>query len=221
MKILLIEDDTLIRELLVETLSNQHYAVDVADDGELGVELAQSYNYDLILLDVLLPKLDGITICRQLRSEGYQQPIILLTVKDSSSDIIAGLDAGADEYVSKPCSPYELMARIRALLRRTSTPTGSPALTWGDLTLDPASTQVTYAGKELVLTPKEYSLLELFLRNPQRVFSRTIIIDHLWSMDNFPTEGAVTNLIKDLRRKLKAAGITTEFIDTIYGLGYR
>ncbi|MGJ3252914.1 MAG: response regulator [Elainellaceae cyanobacterium] len=221
MKILLIEDDALICELLVETLSTQHYAVDVADDGELGVELAQSYNYDLILLDVLLPKLDGITICRQLRSKGYQQPIILLTVKDSSTDIIAGLDAGADEYVSKPCSPYELMARIRALLRRTGTPAVSPALTWGDLTLDPASTQVTYAGEELVLTPKEYSLLELFLRNPQRVFSRTIIIDHLWSMDNFPTEGAVTNLIKDLRRRLKAAGITTEFIETIYGLGYR
>jgi DNA-binding response OmpR family regulator len=167
MRILLVEDDELISEALVKALTDQHYAIDVATDGQAGCELVEAFAYDLILLDVMLPKLDGISLCRRWRSQGLRSPIILLTSQDSSSKKVMGLDAGADDYVVKPFDLQEMLARIRALLRRGNL-TSSPLLEWGNLRLDPSNFAVTYDQQPLRLTPKEYSLLELFLRNRQR-----------------------------------------------------
>ncbi|OKH36837.1 hypothetical protein NIES2119_15565 [[Phormidium ambiguum] IAM M-71] len=221
MKILLVEDDSFTGELLSTTLKNHRYTVELVTDGQIALELANIYSYDLIILDVQIPTLDGISVCRQLRSSGCTTPILILTAKDSNNDIVIGLDAGADDYVAKPCEPTQLLARIRALLRRGSANLPATILRWGDLSLDPALAQVKYQKQVVHLRSKEYSLLELFLRYPQRIFSRNAIIDHLWKIDNCPTEHAVTNLIKDLRRQLKAFGMKEEFIETVYGLGYR
>ncbi|NJO43413.1 MAG: response regulator [Cyanobacteria bacterium CRU_2_1] len=221
MKILLVEDDKPTAAVLSEVLTAQHYTIDVATDGQIGLSLATSWNYDLILLDLLIPKLDGIRLCRQLRSQGYQKPILLLTIKDSPVDVVRGLDAGADDYVTKPYDLSELLARIRALLRRGEINLVPTVLTWGNLCVNPVSAEVRYGERSLSLSPKEYGLLGLFLRNPQRVFSRSDIIDRLWSIDASPSEGAVTNLIKDLRQKLKSVGMTVDWLETVYGLGYR
>jgi DNA-binding response OmpR family regulator/HPt (histidine-containing phosphotransfer) domain-containing protein len=220
MKILLIEDDQDTSQLLSATLTAQRYAVDSIADGSSGLELAANWSYDLILLDVMLPKLDGIEVCHQLRDRGCQTPILMLTAKDSDEDIVTGLDAGADDYVAKSCTSAQLLARVRALLRRSEATGSSPVLTWGELCLDPALVQVTYQHQIIPLRAKEYSLLELFLRHPQHILSRSAIIDHLWSIDETPVEGSVTNLIKDLRQRLKSFRID-DFIETVYGLGYR
>lgn len=169
----------------------------------------------------MIPKLDGLSVCRKLRYQGCQTPILMLTAKNSDEDVVTGLDAGADDYVTKPCVPSHLIARIRALSRRQRCLTTAAILTWGALCLDPNQLQVTYRQQVLILSPKEYSLLELFLRDPQRIFSRSSIIDHLWSIDDSPTDAAVTNLIKDLRHKLRAVGMREELIETVYRLGYR
>lgn len=221
MKILLIEDDRYTCEMLSSFLAAHHYAVDAIADGSTGLDLAVQWNYDLILLDLMLPTLNGIEVCRRLRAQGCQTPILMLTVKDSNEDIIAGLDAGADDYVAKSCASSQLLARVRALLRRSGSALASPVLTWGLLCFDPASARVTYNQQEILLRPKEYSLLELFLRHPQRILSRSAIIDHLWPLEETPVEGSVTSLIKDLRQRLKIAGMEIDLIETVYGLGYR
>ncbi|MBD2493818.1 response regulator [Nostoc sp. FACHB-280] len=221
MKILLVEDDLPTATVLSEVLKTECYAVELATDGQNGLALATLSNFDLILLDLLIPKLDGIKLCRQLRAQGMQKPILLLTAKDHSNDVVTGLDAGADDYVTKPYDISELLARIRALLRRGQTELTPSLLRWGNLCINTTSAAVTYQGKPISLSPKEYSLLGLFLRHPQRVFSRSEIIDRLWSIDTSPSEGAVTNLIKDLRHKLKIAGMSAELLETVYGLGYR
>ncbi|WP_414586818.1 response regulator [Scytonema sp. PCC 10023] len=221
MKILLVEDDRPTAAVLYEVLTVQYYTVELATDGENGLALATSCNFDLILLDLLIPKLDGISLCRQLRAQGVQTPILLLTAKDQSADVVKGLDAGADDYLTKPYELSELLARMRALLRRGQTELVPTVLTWENLCVNPVSAEVTYKGQLISLTPKEYSLLGLFLRNPQRVFSRCDIIDRLWSIDAIPSEGTVTNLIKDLRQKLKGAGMFADLLETVYGLGYR
>jgi diguanylate cyclase (GGDEF)-like protein len=219
MKILIVEDDEFITEALRLVLTQQHYAVETAHDGEAAWELVQVFAYDLILLDVRLPKLDGISLCRRLRSRGYQMPILLITGQDSSHDRVVGLDAGADDYLVKPFDREELVARVRALLRRGDL-ISAPVLEWGKLRLDPSSCEVTYAQQLIHLTPKEYALLELFLRNSRRVYSCSAILDHLWSFDKTPGEEAVRTQIKGLRQKLKAVG-ATDLIETVYGIGYR
>ncbi|MBW4648244.1 MAG: response regulator transcription factor [Kastovskya adunca ATA6-11-RM4] len=219
-KILLIEDDERIAEALAEDLTDRHYAVDIAHDGQLGAELAESFSYDLILLDVMLPKVDGITLCRKLRAEGVSLPILMLTARDSVDDRVIGLDAGADDYLVKPFELQELSARIRALLRRGNS-TFSPLLEWGDLRLNPNTCEVFYEARLLSLTPKEYSLLELFLRHNRRVFSRAQILEHLWSFEEIPEEATVKAHIRGLRQKLKSAGVPVNLIETVYGLGYR
>jgi DNA-binding response OmpR family regulator/HPt (histidine-containing phosphotransfer) domain-containing protein len=221
MRLLIIEDDSFTSSLLATTLSAHHHVVDVIADGAAGLELATQWNYDLILLDILLPSLNGIEVCRQLRNRGCQTPILVLTSQDSNQAVITGLDAGADDYVAKSCEQSQILARVRALLRRGSGPASAPMLTWEGLCLDPSLAQVTYSHKPVMLRPKEYSLLELFLRHPQRIHSRSSIIDHLWAMDEMPVEGSVTNLIKDLRQRLRSAGMKTDLIETVYGLGYR
>ncbi|TVQ06518.1 MAG: response regulator [Leptolyngbya sp. DLM2.Bin27] len=221
MRILLVEDDSLAGELLVSHLKKRCYTVDLAIDGQVGFELANQWSYNLIVLDVQLPKLDGLSVCRQLRGQGCETPILMLTARDASDDVVTGLDAGADDYVTKPCDPAQLTARIRSLLRRGQQPLSLPTLCWGDLSLHLDSAEVFYQTTKVPLTAKEYTLLAYFLRHPQRVFSRCALIDRLWPMDESPSDATVTNLVKDLRRKLKNAGLVEDVIETVYGLGYR
>jgi len=220
MRILLVEDDVQLAEALAEALSDQRYVPDVVNDGEAGWAQAKVISYDLILLDVMLPKLDGISLCRRLRSNGYSTPILLITARDTSTDKVNGLDAGADDYVVKPVDLPELLARVRALLRRGST-SSPPVLEWGGLKLDPSSYEVTYLDEPLRLTPKEYSLLELFMRNGKRVLSRSVIIEHVWSFEAPPSQDTVKAHIKSLRNKLKVAGTPDNLIETIHSIGYR
>jgi DNA-binding response OmpR family regulator len=220
-KILLVEDDERIALALAEALTDQHYVVDIASDGQVGWEFVEIFFYDLIVLDIMLPQLDGISFCQQLRRRGYSMPIIMLTAKDTSTDKVMGLDVGADDYVVKPFDLQELMARIRALLRRRGIAILPPVLEWEDLCLDSSKLEVTYKGKSIHFSPKEYRILELFMRHTHRVFSRSEIIEHLWSFEKIPGEETVKVHIKSLRQKLKLAGASTDFIETIYGLGYR
>jgi DNA-binding response OmpR family regulator len=220
MRILLVEDDQRIVKALSRSLQTQNYVIDVAFEGEVGWEFVQSFEYDLIILDVMLPKLNGINLCQRLRQAGYTMPVLMLTAKDSSQDKVIGLDVGADDYVVKPFDLPELAARIRALLRRGNSIL-PPVLAWERLSLNPNTCEVTYNQNPLHLTPKEYSLLELFLHNPQRVFSRSNILEHLWSFEDPPSEEAVKVHIKDIRRKLKSLGAPPDLIETVYGMGYR
>lgn len=220
MKILLIEDDEGFAEVIKKALNSQHYLVDLANDGQAGWELVDSFEYDLILLDWMLPKLNGIDFCQRRRQMGDRTLIILMTAQDTSTQKVAGLDGGADDYLIKPFEVEELLARIRALLRR-GTASGLPEIKSGFLSLDPVQCQITYKDKLLYLTPKEYALLELFLRNPLRIFSQSALLDHLWSFEEPPSENAVRTQIKGLRKKLKQVGAAANLIETVYGLGYR
>jgi len=220
MKILLIEDTEELADVIKTVLVAQRYTVDIAIDGQIGYSLAESENYDLIILDVMLPKLDGISICRQLRSLGKQTPILMLTGRGTKDEMVAGLDAGADDYLIKPPALEELVARVRALLRRNQF-TASPVLEWGDLRLDPNQCEVSYGDYPLHFTPKEYAILELFLRNSQRVYSRTALLEQIWSFDDeIPGEDTVRSHIKRVRQKLKSVG-AADLIETLYGIGYR
>jgi DNA-binding response OmpR family regulator len=220
MRILLVEDDVHLAEALEEVLTDQLYAVDVVTDGEAAWEQVKTIEYDLLLLDVMLPKLDGISLCHRLRSHGYSPPILLITARDTSTDKVKGLDAGADDYIVKPIDLPELLARIRAGLRRGSV-SASPVLEWGSLQLDPSTYEVTYMEQPLRLTPKEYSILELFIRNGRRVLSRSAILEHIWSLEEPPEEETVKAHIKSLRQKLKKAGASPDLIETVHSVGYR
>jgi DNA-binding response OmpR family regulator len=220
MRILVVEDDPTISALIETILETHKYAVDLAIDGQIGLELSETYEYDAILMDITLPKKDGVTICQEIRARGNTVPILLLTALDSAADRTRGLDAGADDYLGKPFDPDELLARIRALLRRGNAPS-IPILAWGNLQLDPVSATVTFADRIIPVTPKEYALLELFLRNSKRVFSCSAILDHLWSYNGTPGEEAIRTHVKGLRQKLKKVGAAPDFIETVYGIGYR
>ncbi|MGK7958605.1 MAG: response regulator transcription factor [Crocosphaera sp.] len=220
MRILLVEDDLQLAETLAEALSDQLYAVDIATDGILALDYAKAVDYDLLLLDVMLPELDGITLCEKLRSQSYLMPILMLTARDTINDKITGLDAGADDYIIKPVDLGELFARIRALLRR-GVVTSAPILEWGDLKLNPSTYEVSYQTQSLNLTPKEYSILELLLRNGRRVLSRSLIIDNIWNLQDPPEEGTIKVHIRSLRQKLRSVGAPKNFIETVHGLGYR
>lgn len=220
MRILLVEDDFNLAETLAEAITDQRYVVDVANDGESALDCLKVLDYDLILLDVMLPDLNGIDLCQKLRSHGYQMPILMITALDTISDKITGLDAGADDYIIKPVDLGELLARIRALLRRGST-SSPPILAWGELQLNPSTYEVNYGENPLRLTPKEYSILELLLRNGRRVLSRSVIIDSIWSLEACPDEDTVKVHIRSLRQKLRKAGASGDLIETVHGLGYR
>ena len=220
MRILLVEDDDSVSTVLEKSLMGEHYAVDVVDDGQAGWQMVTSFDYDLIVLDVVLPKLDGIQFCQKLREHSYHMPVLLVTALNSSTQKIAGLDAGADDYLTKPFELEELLARVRVLLRRAKTPLLS-LLEWGKLRLDPNSQEVTYRDRLIKLTPKEFRLLELFLRKPSQVFTRGAILDRLWGCGEVPGEDTVTAHIRGLRRKLADAGAPSDLIKTVYGIGYR
>ncbi|MBD0344017.1 MAG: response regulator transcription factor [Coleofasciculus sp. Co-bin14] len=220
MRILFVEDDDRIAQPLAEDLRHQYHIVDIAEDGITAWEYTQSVVYDLILLDWMLPRLDGITLCKRLRSAGCTLPILMLTAKDTTTDKVMGLDAGADDYLIKPFDLEELSARVRALSRR-SLETRLPVLNCGNLWLDPSTCKVTYGENELSLTPKEYMILELLLRNPTVVFSRSALLEKLWEVGRLPAQETVKTHITSLRRKLKEAGGSEDLIETVYGLGYR
>ncbi len=221
MKILLVEDDEQLANALVEVLTDkQHYTVDAATDGETGWAFIEATVYDLIILDIMLPKLDGISLCQRMRQTGYMTPILMLTARDLSCDRVMGLDVGADDYVVKPFDLPEFLARIRALLRRGNTNL-LPVLEWQDLRLDYSSCKVTYKGQYVHLTPKQYSLLELLLRQQGKLINRETIIDRLWTFDDPPSEETVKVHLKRLRSKLKAVGAPADFVETVYGFGYR
>lgn len=220
MRILVVEDDPSVAQILKILLVSHNYAVEIATDGEMGLNLAEAFEYDLILLDILLPKLDGISLCKALRAKGYQMPILLLTGQGGSYEKVVGLDTGADDYVVKPFDHEELIARIRALLRRGHN-SSQPILEWGELRLDPSSREVVYGSHTLALTPKEYALVEMFLRSPRLTFSLNMILEHLWTFEEAPSEDAIRVHMKTLRQKLKAAQAPIDLIETVYGIGYR
>lgn len=218
MKALLIEDDRAIGDILADALTDYHWVVERALDGETGLALSQSQEYDLILLDIGLPKVDGITVCKQLRSQRCETPILLLTGQNSAEAQIAGLDAGADDYVTQPFNLDIVLARVRAVVRKGKST--APLVTWKNIQLDPARGEVQCNDKVINLRAKEFGLLELFLLNPKRIFSRRAILDHLWDFAHSSGEETVSTHVKCVRQKLKAAG-APDPIETVHGLGYR
>lgn len=220
MRILIVEDDDRIAKPLAKDLRYQHHTVDLASDGVEGWEYSQATQYELILLDLMLPKLDGMTLCKRLRNTKYHGLILMLTAKDTTEDKVIGLDAGADDYLVKPFKLEELAARIRALSRRYPD-IKSLIFKHGNLQLDPGSQNVTYAGNSLALTPREYMILECFLRNPTQVLTRSAILDKLWNFADISGEETIRTHITNLRKKLKTVGSPDNFIETVYGMGYR
>ncbi|MEP1076695.1 response regulator transcription factor [Leptolyngbya sp. PL-A3] len=228
MRILIVEDDIQLSEVLTEALTRRQYVVDVAKDGITAWSLIEAVTYDLIVLDVTLPKMNGIQLCQRLRSaEGSPGknfrstvPVLMLTARDTVADKIIGLDAGADDYVTKPFDLEELMARVRAMLRRGNS-NSEIYIGRGDLQLNPSTHEAFYNHQPLALTPKEFALLELLVTSGRRILSRSGIIDHLWSAEGSPTEETVTSHIRGLRHKLRALGAPDDFIETVHGLGYR
>ena len=220
MRILLVDDDEHLMEVLADKLIEQNYAVDIANTGEMGWEFILLFDFDLVVLDWMLPDIDGVSLCQQIRAKGYAMPIMLLTARDRQNDKVMGLDAGADDYVVKPFDFDVLTARIRVLLRREIN-VASPVLKWEDLSLDPRTHEVHCQQQLIPLTPKEYGIIELLMRHPQQVFSPGAIINNLWTGEDPPGGEAVRTHIKGLRQKLKAAGMDKDTIKTIYGVGYR
>ncbi len=218
MRLLLVEDDTSVASFITKGLQEEQYAVDTTADGEEGFLMASTIPYDLLILDVMVPKMDGFTICRRLREKGCTTPILLLTARDTIEDRVTGLDTGADDYLTKPFAFPELLARIRALLRRGNTQP-STRLTAADLELDPISRRVRRAGQDIALTNKEYALLEYLLRNANRVLTRTAIIDHVWDIQYDSMTNIVDVHIRSLRSKIDR-GFSPPLIQTVRGVGY-
>ncbi|MFC3960474.1 response regulator transcription factor [Nocardia jiangsuensis] len=221
MRILVVDDDRAVRESLRRSLTFNGYTVDLAVDGVDALEKATVQRPDALVLDVMMPRLDGLEVCRRLRSTGDDLPILVLTARDSVSERVAGLDAGADDYLPKPFALEELLARLRALLRRTGTAPGeaSETLRFADLSLDPVTREVTRDTRAISLTRTEFSLLEMLMANPRRVLTRSRILEEVWGYD-FPTSGnALEVYIGYLRRKTEAEG-ELRLIHTVRGVGY-
>lgn len=220
MRILVVEDDVKIRTPIMEDLMQQHYSVDEAGDGVQAWELSNSNQYDLIVLDLMLPKMSGVELCQRLRSNGYTGAILMLTARGTKLDKIKGLDSGADDYVVKPFDIDELGARVRALLRRHSVATQAK-LSWEDMLVDVRACTVSYAGREVKLTPTEYRLLVTFLKNPGRTFGPAELIERLWQFEDAPNESVIKAHIKGLRKKMEQAGCKRAFVETVFGFGYK
>ena len=219
MRILLIEDNRRLSSSLKLSLVDEGYAVDVAYDGLEGQELAEMTPYDVIILDIMLPKRDGLEVCRELRTQRINAPILMLTARDTVEDRVKGLDSGADDYLVKPFALDELRARLRALLRRESTDkTGR--LTLSDLTLDPSTRDVSRGDISIQLTVKEFALLEYLMRHPNRLITREMAESHVWSYDYDGISNVVDVYIRRLRRKIDEP-FAVKLIETVRGVGYR
>jgi len=225
MRILVVDDDRAVRESLRRSLQFNGYQVEVASDGQQALDaIASGSRPDALVLDVMMPRLDGLQVCRQLRSSGEDLPILVLTARDLVSDRVAGLDAGADDYLPKPFALEELLARLRALLRRTAADAAAaekqePSLRFADLELDPGTREVRRGDRSMSLTRTEFALLELLLTHPKQVLTRSRILEEVWGYD-FPTSGnALEVYVGYLRRKAEAAG-EPRLIHTVRGVGY-
>ncbi len=219
MRIMVVDDDAAVRESLRRALQLEGYEVELAEDGAEALRRLENGTAppDALVLDVMMPRLDGLEVSRRLRAAGSELPILMLTARDGISDRVAGLDAGADDYVVKPFALAELFARLRALLRRTPSP--SHVLRFADLELDPATREVTRGGDRIELTRTEFSLLELFLLNPRQVLTRSVIFERVWGYDFGPTSNSLDVYVGYLRRKTEEGG-EPRLIHTVRGVGF-
>jgi len=218
-RLLVVDDDRAVRESLRRALALEGYEVDLAEDGADGLARVAGASPDAIVLDVAMPVVDGIEMCRRLRDDGASVPILMLTARESVTDRVAGLDAGADDYLVKPFALEELLARLRALLRRTDGAAPGDVLGFADLTLDTGTRDVRRGDREMELTRTEFSLLELFLRNPRQVLTRSLIFERVWGYDFGPTSNSLEVYVGYLRRKTEAGG-EPRLIHTVRGIGY-
>jgi two-component system OmpR family response regulator len=219
MRLLVVEDEPKLAALLRRGLIEEGHAADVAGSGEDALWRARSTEYDAIVLDLMLPGIDGLAVCRQLRADGIWSPVLMLTARDGLGDRIGGLDAGADDYLTKPFAFAELLARLRALARRGA-PERPPVLTVGDLELDPATRGVRRGGDEIELSPKEFALLETFMRRPGRVLSRFELLEHAWDYEYENRSNVIDVYVRYLREKIDRP-FGRASLETVRGVGYR
>jgi two-component system OmpR family response regulator len=219
MRVLVIEDDSKIASFVVNGLKQNGFAVDHAADGEKGLALAGAVTYDAAVLDIMLPKLDGLSLLRQLRQDKIHTPVLILSAKASVDDRVKGLQAGGDDYLTKPFAFSELLARVQALIRRASHTTEPTKLSAGDLTMDLLTREVARSGQKIELQAREFALLELLLRHPGRVVTKTMILEHLWDYSFDPQTNVVDVLVHRLRAKVDK-DFSAKLIHTIRGVGY-
>lgn len=219
MRILVVDDDQAVREALRRSLTYNGYAVDLAADGAEALEKVVTCSPDAMVLDVMMPRVDGLETCRRLRAADNQVPVLVLTARDAIADRVAGLDAGADDYLPKPFALEELLARLRALLRRTRRTEGEAPLSFADLTLDPGTRDITRGDRSIRLTRTEFALLELLIRNPRQVLTRERILEDVWGFDFPTTANSLEVYIGYLRRKTEAEG-ELRLVHTVRGVGY-
>jgi len=219
MRVLVVEDEHRMATYIGRALAEEAFAVDIAHDGARGLDLARTYEYDVVVLDLMLPEVDGLTVCRTLRCEGRHMPVLMLTARDMVEDRVRGLDAGADDYLVKPFAMEELTARLRALQRRRQAHAGDQVLRVGPLTLDPASHVVARNGCPIVLTAREYAVLEYFMRRAGSVLTRTMIAEHVWDFAFDHASNVVDVYVKHLRDKIDADR-EPSLIQAVRGVGY-
>ncbi len=218
MRILVVEDEKKVASFIKRGLEEENYEVDIAYDGEEGLFMGETNPYDLIIMDVMLPKMDGLTVIRELRRRKVNNPVLCLTAKDTVQDIVSGLDSGSDDYLTKPFAFAELLARVKALLRRGKKDRGAELL-FGDLRLDPVAHKVWRSNKEIELTAKEYALLEYFMRNPNQILTRTMIAEHVWDYTFDSFTNIIDVYVNYLRKKVDR-DYDKKLIHTVRGVGY-
>lgn len=218
MRILVIEDEIKVANFIKKGLEEEHYAVDIAYDGETGLYLSEVNDYDLIVLDLMIPKINGMEVLKRIRENKNPVPILIVTAKDTADDIVKGLDSGCDDYLTKPFEFKVFLARVRALLRRERVE-AEPLLKLADLTLSPVTHRVVRSGKEIELTSKEYALLEYFMRNPNKVLTRTMISEHVWDYHFDSMTNVIDVYVNYLRKKIDK-DFEPKLIHTIRGVGY-
>lgn len=219
MRVLLVEDERRISAYVKRGLEEDGYAVDAVYTGQEALDWAEAASYDLIILDILLPEMDGLSACRELRRRGIRTPVLMLTARDTVDDRVAGLDAGADDYLVKPFAMKELLARLRAISRRTVEQSKTTLMQVADLSLDTRTHQVRRGGKRIELAAKEYAVLECLMREPGRVLTRTMIAEHVWNYDTFNQSNVVDVYVRNLRRKIDDS-FDRKLIRTLRGAGY-
>jgi two-component system OmpR family response regulator len=219
MRVLIVEDDRTIADFLAQGLSETGYAVDVAADGERGLELAAANAYDAAIMDVMLPRLDGLTVIDRMRARGIRTPVLILSARRTVDDRVSGLQAGGDDYLTKPFAFAELLARVQALIRRSTGATEATRLSVGDLTMDLLTRRIERAGRLLDLRPREFALLEYLMRNAGRVLTKTMILSHVWGYNFNPGTNVVDVLVSRLREKIDR-DFEPKLLQTVRGVGY-
>jgi two-component system OmpR family response regulator len=219
MRILIVEDDAIIADFVSKGLTESGFAVDVASDGERGVELATTASYDAAIVDLMLPKLDGLAVIDRMRAAGVRTPVLILSARRSVDDRVSGLQAGGDDYLTKPFAFAELLARVQALIRRSTGAVEATRLTVGDLSVDLLSRHVERGGKPIELRPREFALLEYLMRNPGRVLTKTMILSRVWGYNFNPGTNVVDVLVSRLRERIDR-DFEPKLLQTVRGVGY-